>query len=67
VRITFDNDEWFWPDGQMDLLYELEDERFGWLSEYAAAHRLKLQWLDDAIYQPRFEGDVVVVGSPRDA
>jgi hypothetical protein len=40
----------------------MEDERFGWLWEYAAAHGLKLQWLDDAIYQPRFEARVAIAG-----
>lgn len=55
VRITVDEDNWGWPNDQLDLLDTLEDERFGWLWEYAANHGLKLQWLDAAIYQPCLE------------
>jgi hypothetical protein len=61
VRITVDEENWGWPDDQFDLLDALEDERFGWLWEYAAAHGSKLQWLDDTIYQPRFEGDTITL------
>jgi hypothetical protein len=61
VRITVDDDNWGWPSDRYDLLEALEDERFGWLWEYAAAHGLKLQWLDDAIYQPRFEGKTITL------
>ena len=61
VRITVDDDNWGWPNDEFDLLEALEDERFGWLWEYAAAHGLKLQWLDDAIYQPRFEGKTITI------
>jgi hypothetical protein len=61
VRITVDDDNWGWPNDEFDLLEALEDERFGWLWEYVAAHSLKVQWLDDAIYQPRFEGKTITI------
>jgi hypothetical protein len=57
VRMTVEEDNWGWPKDQFELIEALEDERFGWLWEYAAAHGLKLQWVDDATYQPRFEGE----------
>ena len=61
VRITIDDDNWGWPNDQFDLIEAMEDERFGWLWEYAAAHGLKLQWVDDATYQPRFEGEAITL------
>jgi hypothetical protein len=53
VRLIIDDDDFDWPDDQIELLWELEDEEFAWLWEYTAAHGLKLQWTDDEIYQPR--------------
>ena len=61
MRITIDDDNWGWPNDQFDLIEAMEDERFGWLWEYAAAHGLKLQWVDDATYQPRFEGEAITL------